>query len=60
MSIPVLNLITQEHPLTTSGATVGHSEVSGQFWPLVRVLQLDVMGALGEVDAAPDKPAYYS
>lgn len=60
MSIPVLNLITQQHPLTTFGAAVGCTEVSRQLWPPVRFLQLDVAGAFGEVDAAPEKPAYSS
>ena len=59
MTILVLNLISQEHSLTTSGTAVSHGKIGRQLRALVRVLQRNVFSTLGQVGEAPAKPSYY-
>lgn len=58
MTIPVLNLIRKEQSLTLPVATISLVQFGRQLRTTVSVLKGDVLGALGEVDAAPEEPSY--
>lgn len=58
MTIPVLNLIRKEQSLTLPVTTISLVQLSRQLRTTVSVLEGDVLGALGKVDAAPEEPSY--
>lgn len=58
MTILVRNLIRKEQSLTLPETTVSLVQLGSQLRTTISVLEGDVLGALGEVDAAPDEPSY--
>ena len=57
LSVPVLDLIAQQHSLVTTVATVVPAHHSDQLGTPLGILQTDIPGAAGEVLSAPDEPS---